>query len=613
MEQNVSSHAVNEGERRTPLFRSHVLICGGTGCTSGGSSKVVASFQQELARRKLDREVLVVPTGCHGMCEMGPIVVVYPEGIFYCRITANDVPEIVEEHIYKGRPVQRFMYEEPEETPIIPHYKDIPFYGKQHRIALANCGYINPENIDEYIARGGYEALGKAIASMTPVQVIEEVKASGLRGRGGGGFPTGLKWSFCAAARGEKKYVICNADEGDPGAFMDRSILEGDPHCVIEGMMLGAFAMGADEGYVYCRAEYPLAIERLKHAIAAAEEYGLLGDNIMNSSFSFHLHIKEGVGAFVCGEETALMASIEGRRGMPRPRPPFPANSGLWGRPTNINNVETWANIPRILSNGGEWYASMGTEKSKGTKVFALTGKVKHTGLVEIPMGITLREIVFEIGGGIPNDKKFKAVQIGGPSGGCLTEEHLDAPVSYESLTALGAIMGSGGLVVMDEDNCMVEVAKFFLAFVQKESCGKCPFCRIGTKRMLEILERITEGNGVMEDIDTLLHLAYQVKEGSLCGLGQTAPNPVLTTLKYFRGEYEAHIRDKKCPAKVCPSLIRYTIDPAACIGCTKCARNCPVSCIAGEVKKPHVIDDEKCVRCGQCKTACPVGAISVE
>lgn len=596
-----------------PIFRSHVLICGGTGCTSGGSSKVIASFKQELVRRKLDREVLVVQTGCHGMCEMGPIVVVYPEGIFYCRVTANDVPEIVEEHIYKGRPVRRLMYEGPEDMPVVPHYKDIPFYGKQHRIALENCGYINPENIDEYIVRGGYEALGKAITSMTPAQVIEEVKASGLRGRGGGGFPTGLKWSFCAAARGEKKYVICNADEGDPGAFMDRSILEGDPHSVIEGMMLGAYAMGADEGYIYCRAEYPLAIERLKHAIAAAEEYGLLGDNIMNSSFSFHLHIKEGVGAFVCGEETALMASIEGRRGMPRPRPPFPANSGLWGCPTNINNVETWANIPRILSNGGEWYASMGTEKSKGTKVFALTGKVKHTGLVEVPMGITLREIVFDIGGGIPNDKKFKAVQIGGPSGGCLTEEHLDTPVSYESLTALGAIMGSGGLVVMDEDNCMVEVAKFFLSFVQKESCGKCPFCRIGTKRMLEILERITEGNGVMEDLDTLRDLAYQVKEGSLCGLGQTAPNPVLTTLKYFREEYEAHIRDKKCPAKVCPSLIRYTIDPAACIGCTQCARNCPVSCIAGEVKKPHVIDDEKCVRCGQCKTVCPVGAISVE
>jgi len=448
---------------------------------------------------------------------------------------------------------------------------------------------------------------------MTPAQVIDEVKASSLRGRGGGGFPTGLKWSFCASAKGDKKYVICNADEGDPGAFMDRSILEGDPHSVIEGMSLGAYAMGADEGYIYCRAEYPLAIQRLKTAMAQAEEYGLLGENIMDSGFSLTIHIKEGAGAFVCGEETALMASIEGRRGMPRPRPPFPANSGLWGCPTNINNVETWANVPQIISNGGAWYATMGTEKSKGTKVFALTGKVKHTGLVEVPMGITLREIIFEIGGGILEDRKFKAVQIGGPSGGCLTEDHLDTPVSYESLTALGAIMGSGGLVVMDETTCMVDVARFFLSFVQKESCGKCPFCRIGTKRMLEILERIIEGKGVMEDLDKLLALAHQVKEGSLCALGGTAPNPVLTTLKYFRDEYEAHIRDKKCPAKVCTSLIHYVIDPAACIGCTKCARNCPVSCIAGEVKKPHVIDDEKCIRCGTCKSVCPVGAISVE
>ena len=593
-----------------PIFRSHVLICGGTGCSSSGSSEVIDSFKKELVRRQLDGEVLVVPTGCHGMCEMGPIVVVYPEGTFYCRVTVNDVPEIVEEHIYKGRPVQRLMYEGPEDMPSVPHYKDIPFYGKQHRIALANCGYINPENIDEYIARGGYEALGKAITSMTPAQVIEEVKASGLRGRGGGGFPTGLKWSFCASARGEKKYVICNADEGDPGAFMDRSILEGDPHSVIEGMMLGAYAMGADEGYIYCRAEYPLAIERLKQAITAAEGYGLLGDNIMSGSFSFHLHIKEGAGAFVCGEETALMGSIEGRRGMPRPRPPFPANSGLWGYPTNINNVETWANVPQIISNGGEWYASMGTEKSKGTKVFALTGKVKHTGLVEVPMGITLREIVFDIGGGILNDKKFKAVQIGGPSGGCLTEEHLDTPVSYESLTALGAIMGSGGLVVMDEDNCMVDVAKFFLEFTQKESCGKCVPCREGTKHMLLLLEKITEGKGTMEDLEMLEELAHMVRDMSLCGLGQTAPNPVLTTLRYFKEEYVAHIRDKRCPAGACTALLRYTILQDVCKKCGICAKNCPVHCIPGDRNSGYRIETDKCIRCGTCFEKCPFGAI---
>jgi NADH:ubiquinone oxidoreductase subunit F (NADH-binding)/(2Fe-2S) ferredoxin/NAD-dependent dihydropyrimidine dehydrogenase PreA subunit len=595
------------------IYRSHILVCGGTGCVSGGSKDVIDEFQKELERRKLDKEVLVVHTGCHGMCELGPIVVVYPEGTFYCRVQKTDVAELVEEHIYKGRPVSRLMYAGSEEMPVVPHYKEIPFYSKQERIALANCGYINPDNIDEYIARRGYEGLGKVLSGMTPAQVIDEMKASGLRGRGGAGFPTGLKWSFCAASKGDKKYVICNADEGDPGAFMDRSILEGDPHCVIEGMMIGAYAMGADEGYIYCRAEYPLAIQRLKTAIAQAEEYGLLGQNIMGTDFSFTVHIKEGAGAFVCGEETALMASIEGRRGMPRPRPPFPANSGLWEKPSNINNVETWANVPRIMVNGAEWYSSMGTDKSKGTKVFALTGKVKHTGLVEVPMGITLREIIFDIGGGILDDKKFKAVQIGGPSGGCLTEDHLDAKVSYESLTALGAIMGSGGLVVMDETTCMVDVAKFFLTFVQKESCGKCPFCRIGTKRMLEILERITAGEGKMEDLDTLEQLALMVRTGSLCGLGQTAPNPVLTTLKYFRDEYVAHIKDKKCPAGACTALVKYSIDPAVCIGCTKCARNCPASCIAGEVKKPHVIDSEKCIRCGNCKEVCPVGAVSVE
>ena len=593
-----------------PIYRSHVLVCGGTGCASSGSREVMDSFRKELERRGLSGEVLVVPTGCHGMCEMGPIVVVYPEGTFYCRVQKTDVAELVEEHLYKGRPLARLMYGGGETAPAVPHYKDIPFYGKQRRIALANCGYINPDNIEEYIARKGYEALGKVLTSMTPAQVIDEMKISGLRGRGGGGFPTGLKWSFCASSPGKKKYVICNADEGDPGAFMDRSILEGDPHSVIEGMMIGAYAMGSDEGYIYCRAEYPLAIERLKTAIAQGESYGLLGENVLGTPFSFSLHIKEGAGAFVCGEETALMASIEGRRGMPRPRPPFPAVSGLWEKPTNINNVETWANVPQIISNGGAWYASMGTEKSKGTKVFALTGKVKHTGLVEVPMGITLREIIFEIGGGILDDKGFKAVQIGGPSGGCLTKDHLDTPVSYESLTALGAIMGSGGMVVMDETNCMVDVAKFFLEFTQKESCGKCSPCREGTKQMLLLLEKIVAGKGVMEDLDTLESLAHMVKDMSLCGLGQTAPNPVLTTLRYFRDEYEAHIRDKKCPAKACNALLKYEIIQDKCKRCGLCARNCPVKCIPGDRTSGYVIDSARCIKCGTCFDKCPFDAI---
>jgi NADH:ubiquinone oxidoreductase subunit F (NADH-binding)/(2Fe-2S) ferredoxin/NAD-dependent dihydropyrimidine dehydrogenase PreA subunit len=544
------------------------------------------------------------------MCEMGPIVVVYPEGTFYCRVKAEDVKEIVSEHLLKGRIVPRLLYTVSEEAPKVPHYKEIPFYGKQHRIALENCGYINPDNIEEYIVRHGYEALGKALTEMTREQVIEEVKTSGLRGRGGGGFPTGLKWSFCARAQGDKKYVICNADEGDPGAFMDRSILEGDPHCVIEGMMIGAYAIGADEGYIYCRAEYPLAIQRLKTAIEKAEAYGLLGKNIMGTDFSFIVHIKEGAGAFVCGEETALMASIEGQRGMPRPRPPFPANKGLWDKPSNINNVETWANIPYIILHGGDHYASMGTEKSKGTKVFALTGKVKHTGLVEVPMGITLREIIFDIGGGILNDKKFKAVQIGGPSGGCLTEEHLDLPVSYESLAEVGAIMGSGGMVVMDEENCMVDVAKFFLEFTQRESCGKCTPCREGTKQMLLLLNKISEGKGTMEDLDTLHDLAVMVKEMSLCGLGQTAPNPILTTLRYFRDEYVAHVKDKKCPAGVCSALIEYSIDQDLCKRCGLCARNCPVHCIPGDRASGYTIDTERCIRCGTCFEKCPFGAI---
>ena len=593
-----------------PIYRSHILVCGGTGCVSNGAREVTETIKNTIKDRGLSDEVLVVPTGCHGMCEMGPIVVVYPEGTFYCRVKKADVAEIIEEHIYKGRPVERLMYSGEGDMPFIPHYNEIPFYGKQNRIALANCGYINPDNIEEYVVRGGYEALGKVLAGMTGAQVIDEIKASGLRGRGGGGFPAGLKWGFCAAAKGDKKYVICNADEGDPGAFMDRSILEGDPHSVLEGMMIGAYAMGADEGYIYCRAEYPLAIARLKNAIAQAEAYGLIGENIMGSDFSFTLHIKEGAGAFVCGEETALMESIEGRRGMPRPRPPFPANSGLWGLPTNINNVETWANVAPIIRNGAEWYSSMGTEKSKGTKVFALTGKVKHTGLVEVPMGITLREIIFDIGGGILGDKKFKAVQIGGPSGGCLTEEHLDTPVSYESLTSLGAIMGSGGLVVMDEETCMVDVAKFFLQFTQNESCGKCSPCREGTKHMLLLLEKICDGNGTMEDLELLEDLANMVKEMSLCGLGQTAPNPVLTTLRYFRDEYVAHIRDKKCPAGACNALLEYRIIQEACKKCGICSRNCPVNCIPGDRNTGYVIETERCIRCGTCFDKCPFGAI---
>jgi NADH:ubiquinone oxidoreductase subunit F (NADH-binding)/(2Fe-2S) ferredoxin/NAD-dependent dihydropyrimidine dehydrogenase PreA subunit len=593
-----------------PVFRGHILVCGGTGCASSGSQEVQKAFHEELEKRNLDKEILVVQTGCHGMCEMGPIVVIYPEGTFYCRVQASDVAEIVQEHLVKGRPVPRLLYTAPEGASKVPFYKDIPFYGKQRRIALKNCGYINPDNIEEYIARGGYEGLGKALTGMTPAQVIEEVKTSGLRGRGGGGFPTGLKWSFAAKSPGPKKYVICNADEGDPGAFMDRSLIEGDPHAIIEGMMLGAYAIGADEGYIYCRAEYPLAIERLKTAIAQAEDFGLMGADILGTGFNFTLHIKEGAGAFVCGEETALMGSIEGRRGMPMPRPPFPAVQGLWGKPTNINNVETWANVAQIIVNGGAWYASMGTEKSKGTKVFALTGKVKHTGLVEVPMGITLREIIFDIGGGILNDKKFKAVQIGGPSGGCLTEAHLDLPVSYESLTGAGAIMGSGGMVVMDEDNCMVDVAKFFLEFTQRESCGKCVPCREGTKHMLLLLEKITSGRGTMEDLTTLEQLADMVKEMSLCGLGQTAPNPVLTTLRYFRDEYEAHIRDKRCPSHACTALLRYEIDPDACKRCGLCAKNCPVNCISGSRQEPYRIDQEKCIRCGTCFQKCPFGAI---
>jgi NADH:ubiquinone oxidoreductase subunit F (NADH-binding)/(2Fe-2S) ferredoxin len=592
------------------LVRAHVLVCGGTGCTSSGSHKVQEELRRELAKQGIEKEVKIVETGCHGFCEQGPLVIVYPEGTFYTRVQPEDVPELVEEHLLKGRIVRRLLYTEPLTQRQVPGYKEIVFYKKQLRIVLRNCGYIDPEKIEEYIARDGYTALAKVLGEMAPGQVIEEITASGLRGRGGAGFPTGLKWSFCAKAAGKKKYIICNADEGDPGAFMDRSILEGDPHSVLEGMLIGAYAIGADEGYLYVRAEYPLAIKRLKIALEQAEALGLMGDNILGTDFCLHLHIKEGAGAFVCGEETALMASIEGFRGMPRPRPPFPASSGLWGNPTNINNVETWANVPHIIRNGAGWYAAMGTEKSKGTKVFALTGKVKNTGLVEVPMGIPMREIVFDIGDGILNDKKFKAVQIGGPSGGCLPEEKLDLSVDYESLTGAGAIVGSGGLVVMDEDTCMVDVAKYFLDFTRRESCGKCTPCREGTQRMREMLEKFSKGQGTLEDLDILANLARTINDTALCGLGQTAPNPILTTLRYFRDEYVAHIRDKKCPAGVCQDLLTYLILTDRCNGCTACVRVCPVSAISGEVKKAHLIDQQKCFKCGACMSKCRFGAI---
>ena len=596
------------------MYRSHVLICGGTGCSASGSAKIHDAMEKEIAAAGLSEEVKVVQTGCFGLCALGPIMIVYPEGSFYSRVTVEDVPEIVSEHLVKGRVVKRLVYNETliENSNEVRSLQETSFYKKQKRIALRNCGVIDPENIEEYIGRDGYKALGKVLTEMTPDEVIQTVIDSGLRGRGGGGFPTGLKWKFASGNRGQvKKYVCCNADEGDPGAFMDRSVLEGDPHAVLEAMAIAGYAIGADEGYIYVRAEYPIAIHRLQVAIKQAHEYGLLGNDIFGTGFNFDIQLRFGAGAFVCGEETALMTSIEGHRGEPRPRPPFPAVKGLFGQPTILNNVETYANICQIILNGPEWFASMGTEKSKGTKVFALGGKIKHTGLVEVPMGTTLREVVEEIGGGIPNGKKFKAAQTGGPSGGCIPASLIVTPIDFDNLIAIGSMMGSGGLIVMDEDTCMVDIARFFLDFTVDESCGKCTPCRVGTKRLLEILDKIIAGNGELSDLDELEELANYIKSASLCGLGQTAPNPVLSTLRRFRDEYVAHVVDKRCPAGVCKKLLRFVIDPEKCKGCTLCARKCPVGAISGAVKEPHKIDPAKCIKCGVCKDNCKFGAIS--
>ncbi|MED9969184.1 MAG: NADH-quinone oxidoreductase subunit NuoF [Ruminococcus sp.] len=600
------------------MYRSNVLVCGGTGCTSSNSLTIVNKLKEEIKRMGLQDEVNVITTGCFGLCALGPIMVVYPEGSFYSMVKVDDIPEIVEEHLLKGRIVTRLLYQETVENDTIKSLNKTAFYEKQKRVALRNCGVIDPEKIDDYIAQDGYAALGKVLTEMTPEDVIQTILDSGLRGRGGAGFPTGLKWKFAAANDADQKYVCCNADEGDPGAFMDRSVLEGDPHAVLEAMAIAGYAIGASQGYIYVRAEYPIAVKRLQIAISQAHEYGLLGEDIFGTGFNFDIKLRLGAGAFVCGEETSLMTSIEGKRGEPRPRPPFPAVKGLYQKPTILNNVETYANIAQIILKGADWFASMGTEKSKGTKVFALGGKINHTGLVEIPMGTTLREIVFEIGGGIPNGKKFKAAQTGGPSGGCIPEEHLDVPIDYDNLLAIGSMMGSGGLIVMDEDNCMVDVAKFFLEFTVDESCGKCTPCRIGTKRLLEMLEKITNGQGTMEMIDEMEELCYYIKANSLCGLGQTAPNPVLSTLRYFKDEYISHIVDKKCPAVVCKNLLEFTIDKDKCIGCGMCARKCPASAIAvtdytapGKKKPAYAIDTEKCVKCGACMDTCKFKAIS--
>lgn len=593
------------------MVRSHILVCGGTGCSSSNSAQIIETLEKELQAQGLDKEVRVIKTGCFGLCALGPIMIVYPEGAFYSMVKVEDVPEIVSEHILKGRIVTRLLFQETVvDQNTIKNLNHTKFYQKQHRVALRNCGVINPENIDEYIAVNGYEALGRVLTGMTPQQVIETVKKSGLRGRGGAGFPTGLKWQFASQSAGPIKYVCCNADEGDPGAFMDRSVLEGDPHVVLEAMAIAGYAIGAHQGYIYVRAEYPIAIHRLKIAIEQARQYGFLGKNIFDSGFDFDIDIRLGSGAFVCGEETALMTSIEGHRGEPRYRPPFPAVKGLFGKPTILNNVETYANIPRIFINGADWFASMGTEKSKGTKVFCLVGKITNTGLVEIPMGTTLREIVEDIGGGVPNGKKFKAAQTGGPSGGCIPASLIDIPIDYENLISIGAMMGSGGLIVMDEDTCMVDIAKFFLNFTVDESCGKCAPCRIGTRRLYEMLEKITSGQGTLEMLDEMEELCYHIKTNSLCALGQTAPNPVLSTLKYFRDEYIAHVVDKKCPAGVCKKLLSYNIIADKCRGCTACARVCPSGAISGKVKEPHVIDQQKCIKCGACMEKCKFGAI---
>lgn len=594
-------------------YRTHVLVCGGTGCTSSGSARIRERLEKEIEANGLSDEVCVVKTGCFGLCALGPIMIVYPEGTFYSMVQEEDIPEIVTEHLLKGNVVKHLLYEETVKADKIIPLNETNFYKKQHRVALRNCGVINPEKIDEYIGTGGYEALGIVLTEKKPEDVIQILLDSGLRGRGGAGFPTGLKWKFAAGNDADQKYVCCNADEGDPGAFMDRSILEGDPHAVLEAMAIAGYAIGASQGYIYVRAEYPIAVQRLEIAIEQAREYGLLGKNIFDSRFDFDIELRLGAGAFVCGEETALMTSIEGNRGEPRPRPPFPALKGLFQKPTILNNVETYANIPQIIVNGPEWFASMGTEKSKGTKVFALGGKIHNTGLVEIPMGTTLREIVEEIGGGVPNGKKFKAAQTGGPSGGCIPAEHLDIPIDYDNLLSIGSMMGSGGLIVMDEDTCMVDIAKFFLEFTVDESCGKCTPCRIGTRRMLEILEKITKGQATMEDLDKLEELCYHLQSNSLCALGQTAPNPVLSTLRYFRDEYIAHIVDKKCPAGVCKDLLQYKIDPDKCKGCTLCARTCPADAIIGKVKEVHMINPEKCLKCGACMEKCRFGAIYKE
>ena len=594
------------------MFRSHVLICGGTGWTSSGSLKIYEKLQEEINKNGLSKEVQVVKTGCFGLCANGPIMIVYPEGTFYSMVNVEDIPEIVSEHLLKGRIVTRLVYQETVEEDGIKSLNDTDFYKNQHRVALRNCGVINPECIDEYIGRDGYQALGKVLTEMTPEEVIQCILDSGLRGRGGGGFPTGRKWQLARniVPNADQKYVCCNADEGDPGAFMDRSVLEGDPHVVLEAMAIAGYAIGATQGYIYVRAEYPIAVQRLEIAIKQAREYGLLGKNIFGTDFSFDIGLRLGAGAFVCGEETALMTSIEGNRGEPRPRPPFPAEKGLFQKPTILNNVETYANIPQIILKGADWFASMGTEKSKGTKVFALGGKIHNTGLVEVPMGTTLRTVIEEIGGGLPHGKKFKAAQTGGPSGGCIPAEHMDIAIDYDNLIAIGSMMGSGGLIVMDEDNCMVDIAKFFLEFTVDESCGKCTPCRIGTKRMYEILDKITKGKATLEDLDKLEALCYHVKANSLCGLGQTAPNPVLSTLRYFRDEYIAHIVEKRCPAGVCKDLLSYEIQADKCKGCTACARVCPAGAISGSVKNPHTIDKSKCLKCGACIEKCRFGAI---